>query len=66
MCNSIQACLCNQFALEDSIPVGDRQLACQDECFPVVPVVDDLLEVMLRLSLEPDHPEVVYDDQAVV
>ena len=39
MCNAIWASLRNKFALEDSIPFSDRQLACQDDCFPVVPVI---------------------------
>ena len=62
---SVEASLGNQLALEYVIPVSNRQLACQDECLAVVPVVDDLLEVVLYLPFEPDHAEVVDDEQVV-
>ena len=65
MHDSVEAGLRNQLALEHVVPVCDRQLACQYESLPVVPVVDDLLEVVLYLPFEPDHAKVI-DDQQVV
>ena len=62
---SVEASLGNQLALEYVIPVSNRQLACQDECLAVIPVVDDLLEVVLYLPFEPDHAEVVDNEQVV-
>ena len=65
MHQSVKACLGYQLTLEHIVPVCDGQLACQDECPAVVPVVDDLLEIMLYLTFEPDHAEVVDDEQVV-
>ena len=65
MHQSVEACLGDQFTLEHIVPVSDGQLARQDESPAVVPVVDDLLEVMLYLPFEPDHAEVVDDEQVV-
>lgn len=62
---SVEASLGNQFTLEYIVPVGNRRLACQDERLAVVPVVDDLLEVVLYLPFEPDHTEVVDNKQVV-
>ena len=62
---SVEASLGNQFTLEYVVPVGDWQLACQDERLAVVPVVDDLLEVVLYLPFEPDHTEVIDNKQVV-
>lgn len=62
---SVEASLGNQLTLEYVVPVGDWQLARQDERLAVVPVVDDLLEVMLYLPFEPDHAEVVDNKQVV-
>lgn len=65
MNDSVEAGLCDELALEYVIPVFDRQLAGQYESLPVVAVIDYLFESMLYLSFEPDHTEVVYDDQVV-
>ena len=65
MHQSVEACLGDQLALEHIVPVSDGQLACQDERSSVIPVVDDLLEVVLYLPFEPDHAEVVDDEQVV-
>ena len=62
---SVEASLGNQLALEYVVPVGNWQLACQDERLAVVPVVDDLLEVVLYLPFEPDHTEVIDNKQVV-
>ena len=65
MHQSVEACLGNQLALEHVVPVSDGQLARQDESLAVVPVVDDLLEVVLYLPFESDHAEVIDDEQVV-
>ena len=65
MHKSVEACLGNELALEHVVPVCDGQLACQDECPAVVPVIDDLLDVVLYLPFEPDHAEVIDDEQVV-
>ena len=65
MHKSVEACLGNELALEHVVPVCDGQLACQDEGPAVVPVIDDLLDVVLYLPFEPDHAEVIDDEQVV-
>ena len=65
MHQSVEACLGNQLALEHVVPVCHWQLAGQDEGLSVVAVVDDLLEVVLCLPLEPGHAEVVDNEQVV-
>ena len=48
---SVQASLCKHLIAEDAVPVGDSQLAGQDQRFSVIPVIDYLLEVVLLLVL---------------
>ena len=57
----IQTCLRYQRIPNDIIPVLDRQLGCYDESFLAVTVIDELFEVILLLSLEFFHPEVIED-----
>lgn len=47
---SVQASLCKHLIAEDAVPVGDSQLAGQDQRFSVIPVIDYLLEVVLLLA----------------
>ena len=63
MHNSVQTGFCNELALEHIIPVCNGKLAGQDECFPVVPVIYDLFKVMLYLSVQLDHPKIIYDQK---
>ena len=60
---SVQASLCKHLIAEDAVPVGDSQLAGQDQRFSVIPVIDYLLEVVLLLAFETFHSEVIYDEQ---
>lgn len=63
MYKPIQTCLRNQRITNDIIPVLDGQLGCYDESFLAVTVIDELFEVILLLSLEFFHPEVIEDEQ---
>ena len=60
---SVQASFCKHLIAEDAVPVGDSQLAGQDQRFSVIPVIDYLLEVVLLLAFETFHSEVIYDEQ---
>ena len=65
MHDSVQTGFRNELALEHIIPVCNGKLAGQDECLPVVPVIDDLFKVMLYLAVQLDHPKVI-DNQQVM
>lgn len=65
MYDSIQTSLCDELALENIVPVSHWQLVCEDGRLSVVPVIDDLFEVMLELSVLFYHSEVVYYEQVM-
>ena len=65
MDDSIQASFRYQFIFEQAVPVRDRQLTGNDKGLFVVPVIKDLLEVILELSLNGFHSKVIEDNEVV-
>ena len=61
MHDSVQTGFCNELTLEHIIPVCNGKLAGEDECFPVVPVIYNLFKVMLYLTVQLDHPKIIYN-----
>ena len=59
--DSVQTGFCNELTLEHIIPVCNGKLAGEDECFPVVPVIYNLFKVMLYLTVQLDHPKIIYN-----
>ena len=54
---TVQTGHCNQFTLEDIVPIRYGLLAGKCGCLPVLLVINDLFKIVL-LSLEPDHSKV--------
>ena len=65
MHDSVQTGFCNELTLEHIIPVCNGKLAGEDECFPVVPVIYNLFKVMLYLTVQLDHPKIIYNQKVM-
>jgi hypothetical protein len=61
--DSVHAGIRYQFVSEEAMPVGYRQLTCYDKRFAVISVIKYLFEVILLLTIQRSHAEVVDDEQ---
>ena len=59
----VQTCLCKHFAAKDGVPIGDSELARYDYGFLVITVVNYLFKVVLLLSFQFFHSEVIDNKQ---